>query len=71
MRYTNDAIRKRKNFENKFCKGISLIIYILLFPLIIYNISLIVQSIVKPEETPSFLGIKTYVIVSRKYGART
>ena len=64
MKYTNDAIRKRKNREVKICRIISIIIYILLFPLIIYNISLIIQSVVKPDETPSFLGIKTYVIVS-------
>lgn len=64
MKYTNDAIRKRKNREIKICRIISIIIYILLFPLIIYNISLIIQSVVKPDETPSFLGIKTYVIVS-------
>ena len=29
-----------------------------------YNISLIIQSILKPNKTPSFLGIKTYVIIS-------
>ncbi len=64
MKYTNDEIKKRRNRENKICRVISLMIYILLFPLIIYNISLIIQSVVKPNETPSFLGIKTYVIVS-------
>ena len=64
MKYTNDAIRKRKNRENKICRTISILIYMLLFPLIIYNISLIIQSVIKPDETPSFLGIKTYVIVS-------
>ncbi len=64
MKYTNDEIKKRRNRENKICRAISIIIYILLFPLIIYNISLIIQSVIKPNETPSFLGIKTYVIVS-------
>lgn len=64
MKYTNDEIKKRRNRENKICRVISIIIYILLFPLIIYNISLIVQSVVHPNETPSFFGIKTYVIVS-------
>lgn len=64
MKYTNDAIRKRKNRENKICRVVSIIIYIILFPLIIYNISLIIQSVVNPNETPSFFGIKTYVIVS-------
>lgn len=64
MNYTNEAIRKRKNRENKIYGVISIIIYMLLVPLVIYNINLIIQAIVKPEETPCFFGIKSYVIVS-------
>ncbi len=64
MLYTNEAIFKRKKKQNEFRKKLSLLIYIILVPLIIYNISLIVQAIVNPQETPNFLGYKTYVIIS-------
>lgn len=64
MNYTNEAIRKRKIREDKIYKCVSIMIYILLFPLIVYNISLIAQSIINPGQTPNFLGIKTYVIIS-------
>ena len=64
MRYTDEEIRKRKNRKNKIKKVLTVIVYILLIPLLIYNLSLIFQAILKPNETPSFLGIKTYVIVS-------
>jgi len=40
------------------------IIYIFLLILLIYNSVLIIQSIICPDKTPSFLGIKTYIIVS-------
>lgn len=40
------------------------IVYVILLIFLIYNVSLIVQSFVYPNKTPSFLGIKTYVIVS-------
>ena len=40
------------------------IIYIILIPMLVYNVSLIIQSITKPNETPSFFGIKMYVIIS-------
>ena len=36
----------------------------LLFSILIYNMILISQSIIKPDKTPSFLGIKTYIITS-------
>lgn len=62
--YTNEAIIKRKNTKIKIKKYISIFVYIILIPLLIYNISLIFQAILKPNETPSFLGIKTYVIIS-------
>ena len=64
MLYTDEAIAKRKKREKFVKKAITIMVYIILIPTLIYNISLIVQSIVKPNETPSFLGIKTYVIIS-------
>lgn len=64
MLYTNDAIKKRKDKNNKFKKAIITIVYMLLIPMLTYNVSLIVQSIINPNETPSFFGIKMYVIIS-------
>ena len=40
------------------------IISTFLIVLLIYNLTIIVKSIVNPNKTPSFLGIKTYIIVS-------
>ncbi|MBR3613876.1 MAG: signal peptidase I [Clostridia bacterium] len=64
MLYTNDEIKRRKNKELKIKKIISTIAYIILIPLLIYNTSLIIQAIIKPDKTPSFFGIKSYVIIS-------
>lgn len=64
MLYTDEAIKKRKTRVTKIKSLINIAVYIMLIPLLIYNISLIVQSIVNPEKTPSFLGIKAYVIIS-------
>ena len=64
MQYTEDAIIKRKEKVLKVKKSLKRFVYILLIPLLIYNISLIIQAVVKPNETPAFLGIKMYVIVS-------
>lgn len=51
--------------KNKRLKQIiSIPIFIFLFLLLIYNIVLISQAIITPNKTPSFLGIKTYTIVS-------
>jgi signal peptidase len=64
MLYTNAAIFKRINREIKIKKILNFIVYIILIPLLIYNISLIIQNFVNPTETPNFFGIKTYVIIS-------
>ncbi len=64
MLYTEEAINKRKVKVKKIKTVISIIAYCLIVPLLIYNISLIIQAIVSPNKTPSFLGIKTYTIVS-------
>lgn len=63
MLYTNEAIKRRQKITN-FKNIISKILYVILIPLLIYNISLIFQALVTPDKTPSFFGIKTYVVVS-------
>lgn len=64
MLYTSQEISKRKNIEIKTKKILNFIIYFILIIIMTYNISLIFQSILNPNKTPSFLGIKTYVIIS-------
>ena len=64
MLYTEEAILKRKEKINKRKKIIITIVYIILIPLLIYNVTLIVKSLIQPNKTPDFFGYKTYVIVS-------
>lgn len=64
MLYTEEAIKRRQRKTQTYKRIISIIVYIILVPLLIYNISLIIQAIVNPNKTPSFFGIKTYVIIS-------
>ena len=40
------------------------LLYIIILPIIIYDVFLIIQTIQNPSETPSFLGYKTFSIVS-------
>lgn len=61
MLYTNQEITKRKNIEIKLKNSLNIIIYIILIIIMTYNISLIIQSVLNPNKTPSFLGIKTYI----------
>lgn len=64
MLYTDEAIKRRKRRETKIKNKINIIVYVLLIPILIYNLFLIIQAIIKPQKTPDFLGIKTYVIIS-------
>ena len=57
------------NMNNKrlktIVKVISILIYIITIPIIIFNMTLIIKSYINPNETPSFFGYKNYTIVSR------
>jgi len=64
MLYTDEAIQIRKRKITNIKNAINLAVYIILVPLLIYNTFLIAQAIINPNKTPSFLGIKTYVIIS-------
>ncbi len=64
MLYTNQEISRRKNREEKIKNILNIIISIMLVIVMTYNISLIVQKIIYKEKTPSFLGVKTYVVIS-------
>ena len=62
--YTNEEIKKRKSKEMKRKRIVSICVYIILIPILVYNITLIIKAITNPNETPSCLGIKTYAIIS-------
>lgn len=64
MIYTADEIKKRKERRQKIKKRIVVIVYIILIPLLLYNVSLILQSLINSEETPKFFGVRTFVIIS-------
>ena len=64
MLYTEEAIIKRKEKNTKRKKIVVTIIYIILVPLLLYNITLIFKSLINPNKTPDFFGYKTYVIIS-------
>lgn len=46
-------------------KAISIMIYIIIIPIIIFNITLVIKSCLNPSKTPTFFGIKSFVIVSK------
>lgn len=64
MRYTIDEIYKKKNKTEKKKKIVRIIIYIILIPILFYNIIMIIQSFLHADKIPSFLGYKSFVIVS-------
>lgn len=62
---------KLKDFEKSsknmyiMLKTISIMIYIIIIPIIIFNITLVAKSCINPNETPTFFGIKSFVIVTK------
>ena len=40
------------------------ILYVVMIPILIYDVFLIAQTIIKPDDTPSIFGIKTFSIIS-------
>ncbi len=45
-------------------KIISTLIYLIIIPIIVFNLTLMVKSYINPTEIPDFLGLKSFVIVS-------
>lgn len=61
--YYNEKIRKKQ--VKKVIKSIIIkLIYILLLPIIIWDLIIIIETIQNPNETPSVFGIKTFCIIS-------
>lgn len=63
--YTIDKIERKKKRAITLIKIFNVVILLIIVPILIYNITLIIKYIQNPNETPDFLGFKTYEIVSR------
>ncbi len=51
--------------KHNFLKYILIrLLYIILIPIIIYNLIIVVQTIIKPNSVPNVFGIKTFDIIS-------
>lgn len=62
--YKIDKVQKENQRIHKLGKGISVILYIILIPIIIFNFTLIIKSFINPDKTPDLFGYKSFVIVS-------
>lgn len=62
--YRIDKVRKEKQRIYTIVKVVSVILYAILIPIIIFNFTLIIKSFINPNEIPDFFGYKTFVIVS-------
>ena len=62
--YKIDKIQKENKRIHIIGKIISIVLYIILIPMIIFNFTLIIKSFINPNETPDFFGYKSFVIVS-------
>lgn len=64
MLYKISNFNESSRIMNIIVKIISIILYIIIIPVIIFNFTLIIKSFIYPNEVPDFLKIKTFVIVS-------
>ncbi len=62
--YKIDKIEKEHKRVQVIAKIVSIILYMLLIPIIIFNFTLLIKSFINPHQTPDFLGFKSFVIVS-------
>lgn len=62
--YKIDQVQKEKQRIHVIGRTISVILYIILIPMIIFNFTLIIKSFLNPNKTPDFFGFKSFVIVS-------
>lgn len=59
----NDFDKSSKNMYI-IGKTVSILLYTIIIPIIIFNFTLIIKSFINPNETPDFFGLKSFVIVS-------
>lgn len=59
-----DEREKNQKLKKKKSKFISIIQYIIIIFMVIFNVVFITKAIKNPNKTPDFFNIKTFVIVS-------
>lgn len=64
QRYTIEDINSLKNKKEKNSRIRRIIIYILIIPLILYNVIILFQVFFYGNTTPDIFGYKTFVIIS-------
>ena len=62
--YKIDKVQKQGKRIHIIGKIISIIFYIILIPIIIFNFTLIIKSFINPNKIPDFFGYKSFIIVS-------
>ena len=63
--YKIEDFEKKKKRSINILKIFNICICLIIIPIIIYNLTLIIKYVINPQETPDFLGYKTYEIISR------
>ena len=64
MKYTKENLEKRRKKVEITRKVFVFLVYLILIPIICFNMVIILQAATNSEETPSVFGIKTFVIIS-------
>lgn len=62
--YKIDKVQKENQRIQIIGRIVSAILYIILIPIIIFNLTLIIKSFLNPNQTPDFFGYKSFVIMS-------
>ncbi len=62
--YKIEKMQKERQRIYTIVKVVSVILYMILIPIIIFNFTLIIKSFINSNEIPDFFGYKTFVIVS-------
>lgn len=62
--YKIDKVQKENQRIQVIGRIVSAILYMILIPIIIYNLTLIIKSFLNPNQTPDFFGYKSFVIMS-------
>lgn len=63
--YKINKINKESVRIEKVKRVVAITILVILIPIVVLNITLILKTIVNPNEMPNFLGFKNFVIVSK------
>ena len=62
--YRTSNFNKNSKIMHSIEKIISILIYIIIIPIIIFNLTIMIKSYINPTEIPDFFGLKSFVIVS-------